>query len=296
MRSMTGYGRSLGEELEEWQWIVEIQGVNRKMLDLAIQLPKELLRFEMEVRRALGQRLERGQVSLKLTLRHLPFKKKSSKAFLAGLKVLRVNWQQITKELGLSADQVNLTFLLERLKEEALEELPLDEELLKKSLLLTVEQALSSFLEMKEREGKHLGADLKKRLAIVQKALQKIEKEALRVPNKFYHKLKERMEELSLFKGQPSEEERLMREVALYAEKADTTEEITRLYSHLKEADRLLKEREKQVGRSFDFLVQEMQREINTISAKSPTLEITGQTLLVKAELEKMREQIQNIE
>lgn len=296
MRSMTGYGRALGQELEGWQWVLEIQGVNRKMVDLSINLPKELLRFEMEIRGALSQKLERGQVTVKATLKQLPFKKEVKGQQLSRLKALRSYWQLVTKELGLSTDQVNLPFLLERLKDEALEELPLEESFLKKSLLETLGRAISDFLAMKEREGRRLGEDLKQRLKTIEKAVQKIGKETASAPNKFYEKLKERLKELSLFKGNSSEEERLMKEVALYAEKVDTTEEITRLHSHLKEADRLLKEKEKQVGRSLDFLVQEMQRESNTISAKAPTLEMTGQTLLIKAELEKMREQIQNIE
>jgi uncharacterized protein (TIGR00255 family) len=129
---------------------------------------------------------------------------------------------------------------------------------------------------------------------MIQESLSLIEKQGKSNPTKFYYKLKERIQELM---GSSSiEDERIFREVALYAEKVDITEEITRLYSHLKQAFSLLKEKNKKVGRPLDFIAQEMQREINTISAKSPALEIINVSLFIKAELEKIREQVQNIE
>lgn len=294
MRSMTGYGQAVSSELQSLQWVVEIHGVNRKMLDVTAHLPKDMLYFELEIRQRLSRAVERGQITVRAYLKQAGSQGKNSDLYLATLQTLQSTWMHLATELGYSKDAIDLPFLLDRLDRSSIEELPVNREKLHTLLEDTLDKAIAEFLSMKKREGNRLGVDLRKRFANIENHVQQIEKEGLQASNKFYNKLKDRIQEL--VGSKPIEDERILREVALYAEKADVTEEITRLYSHLKQSFSLLEEEKKSIGRSIDFLAQEMQREIGTISAKSSSLEIINLTLLIKAELEKIREQVQNIE
>lgn len=291
---MTGYGRATSQEMQGLQWSVEIHGVNRKMLDFNIYLPKEMLHFDIPVRQRLSEVVERGQISVRIVLRQSAISWQSSEVYFASLKALKNRWLLLASDLGYPPEAVDLPFLLTRIDQMAIDEMPLDQERLGNQLMATLDQAIAAFLEMKQTEGDRLGQDLKSRLELIEEIVDKIEKEGKGAPTKFYQKLKERILELS--KAVDVDEERIMRELAIYAEKADITEEITRLHSHLKQALALFDEKVKGVGRTLEFLTQEMQREISTIGAKSGSLEITNLALAAKAELEKIREQVQNIE
>lgn len=294
MRSMTGYGRAVSPEIQGLRWIVELHGVNRKMLDVNVFLPREMLHLDIDVRQRLSPLIERGQVTVRVTLKQPALEWQSSEAYLTSLKGIKKNWIALAAELGYDKEAINLPFLLGRLDQIALDELPIDQNELQDLLMATLDEAVAGFVQMKETEGQRLAQDLHQRLKAIRESVAKIEKEGAGAPNKFYQKLKARIEEH--LAGAQEDEERIWREVALYAEKADITEEITRLGSHFKQAFALLEKDEKSVGRVLEFLVQEMQREVNTISAKSGGLEITNLALFAKAELEKIREQVQNIE
>lgn len=289
---MTGYGRALSQEVQGLQWCVEIHGVNRKMLDFNIHLPKDMLQFDIPVRQRIGAAVERGQISVRITLRQSGLHWQSSDAYVSNLRSLKETWSSIASQLGYPP--VDLPFLLSRIDQMALDELSVDQESLNALMMSTLDQAIVEFVQMKEAEGERLAQDLMNRLSAIRDAVAKIDKEGGSAPTKFYLKLKERI--LELTKSAEIDEERITKELALYAEKADITEEITRLNSHLESAFALFLEKEKSVGRNLEFLTQEMQREISTISAKSGSLEITNLALFAKAELEKIREQVQNIE
>jgi uncharacterized protein (TIGR00255 family) len=153
--------------------------------------------------------------------------------------------------------------------------------------------ALDSFLDMREREGAKLAGDMLARNALVRGELRKIEEIAPQTVVEYRRKIEERIREL--LDGAPVDENRLLTETAIYADKLSITEEIIRLHSHLDEFDRIMRLTEP-IGRKLDFLLQEMNREINTIGSKSNNLDITKLVVNSKAELEKIREQLQNIE
>jgi len=289
LRSMTAYGRAQSAPLHGIRWLVEIQSVNRKMLDFQIYLPKEFFHWEIELRRMIALHVERGQITLRISL-----KQEGEQLAIKGLKALKSHWEGIALELGYPTSSINLSFLLAQMGQLPLEQLADSEAELRAHLDKTIEAALADFKRMKEIEGSNLATDLKLRLQLIGKELHEIEKEEKGIVDKFLLKLKERIGDA--FASVPDTEERLFREVAMYAEKADISEEITRLRSHLQQFEETLSIREKSIGRTLDFLTQEMQREVGTIGAKAAGLAISKRALWMKAELEKIREQVQNIE
>ncbi len=154
--------------------------------------------------------------------------------------------------------------------------------------------ALDRMIEMRSMEGMHLQEDIRTRLELLEDTLQKIQPLVAEYPKMQYEKLLQRIREAGL-DAEP-DDERLCRELVIYADKADVTEEITRLYSHFKNFRHILQNTQEPVGRQLDFMTQEIFREINTLSNKCGTVEVSPLTVIMKTELEKIREQIQNVE
>jgi len=286
-RSMTAYARVLSEEVGGLSWVCEIHSVNRKVLDLHLHLSKELLFLDIELRKMLSSAVHRGQINVKIHFRNGT----RGQATLPLLKKLKKEWIAISKELGFDTAQVDLPFLLEQAGRISLED-SLGPKV-QSEIKNTLKRALDTFIKMKEAEGKALAEDIKKRLKILLDLTSKIEKQAESGPAKYREKL---IEKLSDLLRSAEEDERVLKEVALFAEKIDVTEELIRLRSHIKQIEDLFQAREKSIGRTLDFLTQEMLREINTIASKSQDLSITKMAVEGKAELEKIREQVQNIE
>jgi uncharacterized protein (TIGR00255 family) len=288
IKSMTAYSRRrLG------RYVVEIHSVNRKMLDLSVYLPKEFLRFDIPIRKWLGKALERGQVTLRLNLEReaegqVPY-------VLSQLKGLKASWEKICLELGFDGKQmVNLPFLVSQLQSAPPSDANEDEEVILSSLKEVVEGALQDLLQMKEVEGKTLVLDMQKRLKIIEENCAAIELKKELPLHHFRSKLLERLKEIGGLHAEV--EERVAREVALLADKMDITEEIVRLRAHLEQFRHHLVAPEKAVGRTLDFLTQEMHREVNTLGSKSSDTEISLFVVKMKSELDKIREQVQNIE
>ena len=285
MRSMTGFGR-FSSKSPLGTLFVELQSVNRRYLEVAVSLPLEWSPFEMEVRKLISQKISRGAVSLRVSLsgegleRRLPDPKILSQ--------LKKRWEEIAEEAGLERSGITLPFLCDYLPEgrergeEAFE--PLKE---------GVEGALKGLIAMREAEGQALAQDLRGRLAVLKGAIDAIEKLAPLAVEKGRGRLLERLQEC--LPGTTAHDERLLKEVALLAEKIDITEEIVRFRSHLKQMERLFQD-EGELGKRLEFLLQEMGREVNTIGSKSLEAEVSHRVIEMKAELEKMREQAQNIE
>ena len=209
------------------------------------------------------------------------------------MQKLKTHWEKIATTLGYSKEEIDLPFLLKQLEHSSFEDLGMSEKTLLHELKNAVKEALAQLLEMREKEGKALSADIANRLKTITSHVQKIEQIAPKASEKQREKLHDRLK--GIIEG-IEEDERVIREIALYAEKADCTEEVVRLHSHIKQASQLLAKKGESIGRTFDFLIQEMLRETNTIASKSADLTVTQTTVLVKAELEKIREQVQNIE
>jgi uncharacterized protein (TIGR00255 family) len=283
IRSMTAYG-SAKRVTPSGKWAIEVHSVNRKGLDLNLFLPRELLSFDPEVRKILAQEIQRGLVTLRVN-----FEPEQIQGPLLSLKAIKEKWDKIARELGFrSSDAIDFRFLIERMKEEVVIG---DGKEFKVDLFTSISEALKKFIEMREKEGSALRKDFILRLKTIRTQLKKIEKKAPLLQEKYQKKLKARITEVASL-----DKDRLLREVMIYAERVDVTEEITRLYSHMTQFEDLLRAKEKSVGRTLDFLTQEMGREINTLTAKAGDSEISKLAIGIKSEIEKIREQVQNIE
>lgn len=287
LSSMTGFGRTV-LEAPFGRLTVEIQSVNRKYLEVFISLPKEFSRFEPLLRKWVSDAVSRGQISVRIYLTPTANAIEELLPDIEVLKGLKKGWDKIAKQVGIDPKEVDLAFLMNYLP--VLPSEPSDEDLatLKKCAL----EAIHALVAMKQTEGKALARDLSERIKELERMIQEVEKHAPDATEKMRQKLFEKMEEI--LKSSPEMEERLLREVALFAERVDIAEEITRFRSHIAQFKTLLKE--DIVGRKMDFLLQEMGREINTIGSKSMETKISHLVVEMKSELEKMREQVQNIE
>lgn len=295
VRSMTAFGQSRVDSLLG-QWLVEIHSVNRKTLDLSIYLPKELLRFEVGIRKWVAGFISRGQV----TVRVRPPASINPQVSVAALARLKAFWGGAAQELGFDPlKEISLNFLVQQLNSASQENLFENDGEIEEVLQQGMIAALKEHQQMREREGAALEKDIRSRLSMIDVALQKISIYRIDVIAKYRHKLEEKVKEWLPKNGDL--ETRMMQEVLFLVEKSDITEEIVRLDSHLKQFDTILKESES-IGRKLDFLTQEMNREINTIASKATIaanaadLEVIQQALIIKSEIEKIREQVQNIE
>lgn len=282
-KSMTAYGRSK-HQTSLGRWSVDIHSVNRKGLDIHVSIPPALLFLDGDLRSWVGKIAERGAVTIRVL-----FELQELKESVKLLKSHKDRWEKIAQALGYSKSSIDLPFLIQRL---GAEEVAVSEKALKADLQKAFSEASKQWLKMKEQEGKTLVKDIVKRLKTIQEELQTVEKLQPMLQEKYRKKIESRMKELKI----EVPEERLIREAALLADKADITEEITRLYSHIEQMDEYLCSKEKSVGRTLDFLAQEMGREIGTMMAKAGETEISKLAIKIKSEIEKIREQVQNVE
>jgi uncharacterized protein (TIGR00255 family) len=289
--SMTGYGKSAADS-KKLTVEAEIKSVNSRYLDINMRVPGSLLSKEYEIRELIKSKIKRGKISLTIQLKEngqgeseiFGFDKEKLKTFIQVIK-------QLKKEAKIS-EKIKLEHLLSNKEIFAGTSSGFSEAeflLVKKSL----NSAISDLFKMKKDEGKELAKDLKKRISIIENNLSLIEKESASSVNEYFEKFKEKVK--VLIEGAGEYNERLELELALIAEKSDITEECVRLRSHLKFFLESI-ETSEEPGRKLNFLCQEMNREANTISSKSVAIEIIHTAVLIKEEIERIREQIQNIE
>ncbi len=293
LKSMTAYGRSC-VSIPLGCFTVEIQSVNRKFLEMTILHPKELKYFDPEIRKQVSHSVFRGHVTIHLTV----FLEKESlvkvRPNLALAHQIKTAWSQILSELKLKDKQEAHIQLL--LAQEGLflyeDEFKKEEvaDVLKQAITLALEQ----LMDMKVKEGLNLQRDIENRLKILQQAMQVIALEAPHATERYRQKLSERLEQI--LPGTIENEERILREIALFAEKIDISEEITRFHSHLEQFQALLVTPKECIGKTLEFLVQELNREANTIGSKTNSLVVTKEIIEIKSELEKVKEQLQNVE
>lgn len=292
MRSMTGYGR--GEVKEEgYHFIVELRSVNHRNLDPVIRLPRDLMAHEDAVRKKLQEKLYRGRVEAYINEEKSGSRRKKvvvdeeiAAAYCRAVEQLEETF--LPGSGGLTADKLAAfpdVLVLE--KDER------DNEMISSLVLLAVSAALEDLLEQRQGEGSRLGADLARRLQTLGELCVAIKEKSSLVPERYRQKLAARLEEIH--DGRDYDRQRFFTEVALFAERSNIDEEIVRLESHL-EAFRLEMGKEGAIGRKLDFLLQEMNRETNTIAAKGNDTDISRLIIDAKSEIEKIREQVQNIE
>lgn len=293
---MTAFGRaSARTSLGRFQ--VEINTVNRRHLEINFALPRQFNRFEIEIRKWIEAKIGRGQILVSLVWRCEAGESIIVTPNLALAKALKGAWQTIAKEIGVPSE-VPLSLLAEQKDILAFEDELKEDSLYLAALKNVVLEALEKVIMMREKEGEALAFDLEQRVINIEKTVEKIAANAHKATDRYRDKLKQRLEEL--FIGHPENEEKVLREIAVFAEKIDVTEEIVRLGSHLKQFKQLLKTPlENPIetrGKTLEFLIQELHREINTIGSKSTDLSIAQEVIFLKSELERMREQVQNIE
>jgi uncharacterized protein (TIGR00255 family) len=293
MKSMTGHGR--GESTAEGhKATVELSSVNRRQSEMSIHLPREIEPLEARIRNELNRLVSRGRLTVKVTL-HATGKEVSGR-FRLNLGLARAyvrELRHLAKDLGLDG-AVTLEMVArapgvlqaDDSWAEADRYWPLVGEALAK--------ASSGLVRMREREGAHLRRDLCSRVRALRKSVGRIRREAPKAAVRYREALRERIASAGV-ELPGVEDERLLREVVYFADRSDITEELTRLESHFKQFDDCLATTEP-VGRTLDFLAQEMNREVNTIGSKANDSAISREVVQLKSELEKFREQAQNVE
>jgi uncharacterized protein (TIGR00255 family) len=290
---MTGYGRGACAQ-SGFKISVELSAVNRRQSEISLNLPRELEMLEAPIRDAINAKIARGRVVARVSV-HAGGDKLSARMHI-NLPLARA----YTTELNRLARQLKLAgeVTLDQLVR-APGVLQTDEELVEAEKIWPVleralKQGLAALVKMREREGEHLAKDLAGRIAVMRQAVRTIQKQAPLTAENYRRQLVERIKAAGLESPAP-DDERLLKEVVLFADRSDISEELTRLQSHFQQFEDCRKSREP-VGRTLDFLAQEMNREINTIGSKANDAVISREVVTLKAELEKFREQAQNVE
>jgi uncharacterized protein (TIGR00255 family) len=288
---MTGYGR--GQSVQNGcKYSVELNSVNRKQSDVVVTLPRELSEIEPRVRDVINAEVSRGRLNVVIAVHrsaaangHLALDKEAARAYYHAM----LDLQKELKATGeISIETVLRAPGVMRVPEE---QMPIDEAW--PHVESALKQSLAELVRMREREGKHLAKDLVKRLKVVRDCVRKVRQLQPGVLKRYRQSLQERVQRAGV--ELPIDDERLVKEVIFFADKSDISEELTRLDSHFAQFAHHLRKNEP-VGRTLEFMSQEIAREFNTLGAKANDVEISQLVVLCKAELEKIREQLSNIE
>ena len=291
IKSMTGFGRGIAKS-EDYSVTVEMKAVNHRFLEISVRQPKAFSAFEDGLKKQIQAAVNRGKIDVYVTLDYLTAKKTTVKVD----KELAIAYHKAMLELAeacqLPADLQlqNIASFSGVLTVETLED---DEAVLSALLTEAMSLALSGFCAMRQTEGASLQADLASHLDMVEQSRGRIAELAPLVVAEQHEKLTQRLNDL--LNGIEIDQARLANELAFFADKVDISEELARLNSHIAQFRTGLAADEP-MGRQLEFILQEMLREINTIGSKSNALEINKLVIAVKSELEKIREQIQNVE
>lgn len=288
---MTGFGRGDAQEGGK-SYYVEIKTVNHRYSDISIKIPKQVSFLEKKVRDTVNKSLSRGKVDIFITYENFSEGQKSpmidetlAKAYIQAVELLR-------DKFDLKGD-INISLVTGFPDVIRLKNAEEDEDELWDLLKIALDMAIESLIKMRENEGNKLEYDLLMKGEFITKKLEEIKKRAPEVVKEYKYKLENRIKEL--MDQKLVDENRISMEVALFADKCSIDEEIVRLESHINQIKEIIQLQEP-VGRKLDFLIQEMMREVNTIGSKANDLVIIKEVLEIKSEIEKLREQIQNIE
>jgi len=293
MKSMTGYGR--GDCARDgFKVTVELSSVNRKQAEISVSLPREMEMLEAPMRETIHRHVARGRLAVRVSL-HAAAGKAAARMHLnlPLAKAYALELGRLTKQLKLPGT-VSLDHLVRAPGVFQTDEELADAEHLWPAVETALKQALVALIRTRKREGAHLLRDLAARIAVMRKCAAKIQAQSPRAVERYRSQLVERIKSAGL-EAPAADDERLLKEVVLFADRSDISEELTRLQSHFQQFADCAKSDEP-VGRMLDFLAQEMNREINTIGSKANDAIISREVVVLKAELEKFREQAQNVE
>lgn len=299
LRSMTAFSREshispLGV------FTLEIQSINRKFFELNLCLPKEISFLENLIREKVQKKTFRGKIHLSVIFEPSDdsppiLEVRPNVACALRYKNACLSLQ---RQLGIEDDKFAFSLLKEVLLQEkdifSVSHPASRADTVKEEFFHALDKALNGLVVMKEKEGQYIQQDFILCLDRMQKNLSEVQQLSSRAPQKYRKRLEDRIKEIlpNVFEH----EERLLREVCIFAEKVDIHEEITRFFSHIEQFRSLMISKSIQVGKTLEFIIQEMLREINTIAAKSSDLEVSKTILSIKGDLEKLREQVHNIE
>ena len=293
MKSMTGFGRSKIEENSR-EYIVEIKSVNHKYSDISIKMPRTLSSYEEKIKKIISEKVSRGKIDVFITYNNYSEEGKN----IIINKELAKNYVAQLTELAEETGIVNRISPTEVMKLPDVMQLKIEDdesEVIWQELEKCVMQAVNNFTQMREVEGEKIKQDLHARIDKVEASVETIFGNSTGLIEEYVVKLEKRVKEL--LKNDEVDKSRLAQEVVIYADKCSIEEEITRLKSHIFQFENLISNNQDgAIGKKLDFIIQEMNRETNTIGSKANNLEITNGVIDIKTEIEDIREQVQNIE
>lgn len=290
IKSMTGYGKSnMSKNLREYQ--VEIKSVNHRYLDVSVKMPRSLSYLEEEIKKAVSANLTRGKVDVFITFNNNSLEGRDIKINTEIARMYIKELRNLAETEGIVAD-IPVTEI-SKLPDVLTIKNNQDDEMIKNELLEVTNKAIENLVEMRKVEGEKIAQDLLVRIQDIEEKVKKISALSTGLIDEYVVKLETRIKEL--LQEQEIDEARLAQEVVIYADKCSIEEEVTRLNSHIYQFRELLQTNEA-VGKKIDFMIQEMNRETNTIGSKANNLEITNDVINMKTQIENIREQVQNIE
>lgn len=290
VKSMTGYGKSsLSINLREYQ--VEIKTVNHKYIDTNIRIPRIISYLEDDVRKLITSKLKRGKVDVLITFDNFNKDDNEIKINKELAKMYIESFKNLAEEENLSTN-IEVTEIT-KLPDVVIVKSNIDEEQIKSELLQVVENAMNNLIEMRQSEGNRISGDILTKISQIEEKNEEIFGLSTGLIREYVVKLETRIKEI--LKTEELDKSRLMQEIVIYADKCSVEEEVTRLRSHISQLREIIKSKEP-TGKKMDFLIQEMNRETNTIGSKANNLEITNRVVDIKTILEDIREQVQNIE
>ena len=290
-KSMTGYGKCMYTD-DTCKIVVEIKSVNSTYLELVNKIPRSLNYFEDSIRKSISEKVKRGRVE---TFIQLDSYSQDTIHFMDEKMALYYKnvFDEIEKKTGIKNDMamsnyINLPNILN--KNESIDDS------LQEKIVSTLKTAIDSLNTMRENEGTKIAKDLKIRASLLKEHTKTLEGYTKDIEKSVFEKLQKKITEMTSQLGVEADNSKIIEQAAFYADKMNVTEEIVRLYSHIEQLNEFLQEDSLEIGKKIDFLLQEMNREINTVGSKSQKSEIISLVVDIKSEIEKIREQIQNIE
>lgn len=292
IKSMTGYGKgTLQVENREYQ--VEIKSVNHRYLDISVKMPRVLSYLEEDIKKQISEKIKRGKVDVFITFennsqegKNIQINKEIAKMYINQLKELALE-----ENISSNIEVTEITKFPDVLtiKNEQ------DDDTIKNELIAATKEATEKIINMKSIEGEKIAQDLLSRISNIEKKIEEISKKSTGLIEEYVVKLEKRIKEI--LKTEEVDQNRLAQEVVIYADKCSIEEEITRLKSHIYQLKNLISTNNNEaIGKKLDFIIQEINRETNTIGSKANNLDITNEVINIKTEIEDIREQTQNIE
>jgi len=288
---MTGYGKSQST-IDGFEITVEIKSVNNRYMDIMFKMPVVFSSFEARLRNIIKKNINRGKVGIYIDLKEAVKSQNGSAVNDVKLKQRYDTLNSIKEKLNIKGE-IELMHLLQFEELFEVDASAIDEDKLFNQLKSTMIDALEIFNKMRVKEGEHLISDMNTRLELIDGIIKDVKKESNGTVREEFEKMMKRIDEL--MDNNKIDSDRLEQEIALISDKVDITEELTRFESHIGQFNHTLK-RDSELGKKLTFILQEMHREANTINSKTTNVDISHKIIQVKEEIEKIREQTQNIE